>query len=303
MNPEPQITVRSWKQDPLTHFLVAGAVLFLALSWIAPEKENQRTIVVDRDALLTFTQYRTKVFQPEMAAKHLDSLSDDDRQKLIRQYVEEEALYREAIAMGLEGDDYIIRRRMVQKLEFITQGFVEQELVIDEEALAAFFEEHKAEYYIEPSITFTHVYLSYDKHIKAGGTQDSFVDVAQKQLKQLHDDRVSFSQSVGYGDRFPFHVNYVEKTPEFVASHFGESFSDELFGLASDGESVLNWVGPFRSQYGLHLVNVSQRLEGRSPELEDVRAMVAQDYRQAKILEHQRQAVGDIVKQYKVVER
>jgi len=302
MNSDPQITVRSWKRDPLTHFLTAGAVLFMALAWLSPEEVDQRTIVVDREALLTFTQYRTKIFQPELAAKHLDGLSDDDRQTLVEQYIEEEALYREAIAMGLEGDDYVIRRRMVQKLEFITQGFVEQELRIEEEALAAFFEERRADYYVDPSITFTHVYLSYDKHTKAGGAQETFASTAQTLLKQLHDEQVSFSQSVGFGDRFPFHVNYVEKTPEFVASHFGESFSDELFGLPSDSGSLLRWLGPFRSQYGLHLVKVSQRSEGHSPELEDVKAMVVQDFRQAKILEHQRQAVTDIVNQYNVVE-
>ncbi len=303
MKTEPQKTQRSWKQDPLTHFLLAGAVLFMVLSWIAPEEADQRTIVVDRDALLTFTQYRTKVFQPEMAAKHLDSLSDEDRQTLIRQHIEEEALYREAIAMGLEGDDYIVRRRMVQKLEFITQGFVEQELVVDEAVLVAFFNENKEDYYIDPSITFTHVYLSYDKYMEAGGTEDDFTEAAKTQLKHLRDGQVSFSQSVGYGDRFPFHVNYVEKTPEFIASHFGRSFSDELFALPRESEALLNWNGPFRSEYGVHLVNVSQKLEGRYPSLEEVRAVVVQDFRQAKILEHQRLAVEEIVKQYKVVER
>ncbi len=108
---------------------------------------------------------------------------------------------------------------------------------------------------------------------------------------------------MGYGDRFPFHVNYVEKTPEFIASHFGRSFSDELFALPRESEALLNWNGPFRSEYGVHLVNVSQKLEGRYPSLEEVRAVVVQDFRQAKILEHQRLAVEEIVKQYKVVER
>ena len=279
--------------DPLIHFLIAGAVLFLLLSWFAPEEESERVIRVDREQLLTFIQYRTKVFQPELAAQKLDAMSTQQRENLIRDYIEEEALYREAIAMGLEGDDYVIRRRMVQKLEFITQGFVEQGLDIQEDELLAFFKENQSDYYIDPSVTFTHVYIANEE-------EGDVKQRAQEQLKQLHDNKVSFSEGIGYGDRFPFHVNYVDRTPEFVASHFGQAFADEVFALPASGPGSSQWYGPFQSQYGLHLVNVSHQKEGRSPELDEVTEIVAQDYRQATIRKHQRQAIDDIISDYTI---
>ncbi|NIB44923.1 peptidyl-prolyl cis-trans isomerase [Pseudomaricurvus alkylphenolicus] len=287
-----------WYRDPLSHFLVAGLALFLGLSAISGDDSSERDIVVDRETLLTFVQYRTKVFQPELAAKRLDAMTVEQKANLVRQYVEEEALYREAIAMGLEGDDYVIRRRMVQKLEFITQGFVEQGVEVDEESLEAFFQQQRDDYFIEPSVTFTHVFLSAEKH-PGGELQQS----AEGMLKQLHEEKVNFSESMRFGDRFPFHVNYVERTPEFVASHFGQSFADEVFDLALPEQDGSRWVGPFSSQYGLHLVNVSQRLPGRYPELAEVVDVVKQDYRQAQIREKQRLAIEEIVQRYRVVER
>jgi PPIC-type PPIASE domain len=291
------------KGDPLVHFLLMGIILFAALSWLAPAEESQRDIIVDQDSLLTFIQYRTKVFQPELAVKRLEALSSEERSNLVRDFIEEEAMYREAISMGLEGDDYVIRRRMVQKLEFITQGFVEQELKLEEGDLADFFAKNSQDYFIDPSITFTHVFLSRAKHGKDTSSEQTLLLKAQALLKQLHDKNVSFSNAIGYGDRFPFHVNYVERTPEFVASHFGQAFADEVFTLPANDDEKNDWYGPFQSQYGLHLVKVNERLEGRLPELEEVEGIVAQDFRQAKIKQHQQQAIAEIVAQYNVVER
>lgn len=287
---------RSVFKDPLVHFLIAGFLLFMLLNTLAPDASSEREIVVDRQALLTFIQYRTKVFQPQVAAQRLDPMSSRERQNLIDDYVEEEAMYRQAISMGLEGDDYVIRRRMVQKLEFITQGFVEQELTIDDDALASFFQANKSDYFIEPSVTFTHVFVDAKNH-----TQENLQPIAQSLLKQLLDKQVSFSEAIGYGDRFAFHINYVERTPDLITSHFGESFSDVIFALEL-GEPG-SWYGPFRSNYGLHLINVKQRTAGRLPVLEEVRDIVGADYRQAMIREHQREAIDDIVALYSVIER
>ena len=299
----PEVT-RSPTRDPLIHFLFVGIVLFALLSWVAPEDENPRDILVDRDSLLTFIQYRTKIFQPELAAKRLDALSEQEHKNLVNDFVEEEAMYREAISMGLEGDDYVIRRRMVQKLEFITQGFVEQALELKDGDLLEFFNKNSEDYFIDPSITFTHVFLSREKHQRSGEAETTLMAKAQTLLRDLHEEQVNFSQAIGYGDRFPFHVNYVERTPEFVASHFGQAFSDEVFGLQRPANSEnSNWHGPFQSQYGLHLVKVSERLLGRLPELEEVKGVVAQDFRQAKIREHQQQEISKIISQYNIVER
>ena len=103
-------------RDPLTHFVTVGGLVFVAFYIVGKDEiADPKTVVVDRAALLTFVQYRSKVF--------VDGLSEAELKTLIDDFVREEVLHREARAMGLDANDYIIRRRLVQKVEFIAKGF------------------------------------------------------------------------------------------------------------------------------------------------------------------------------------
>src|SRR3990172_7772281 len=114
-------------RQPLLHFLLLGGAVFLLFEYfpvksgIAPEA---RSIVIDREALLDFMQYRSQAFNRQYFAQQFDTMSQPDRQRLIDDLVREEVLYREALALHLNDNDYVIRRRLVQKLEFLTQGFI-----------------------------------------------------------------------------------------------------------------------------------------------------------------------------------
>ncbi|MCZ6589404.1 MAG: hypothetical protein O7B24_15825, partial [Alphaproteobacteria bacterium] len=123
-------------KDPLAHFLALGLGLFLLFAVLNPDEGGQddpKQIRVDRDALLTLIQFRAKTFQPEMAEARLEALSQEQLQSLIDDYVREEALYREAISLGLDANDYIIKRRMIQKIDFITQGFADVTVQISDD--------------------------------------------------------------------------------------------------------------------------------------------------------------------------
>lgn len=281
-------------KDPLLQFLIAGLCLFFLLSFLSQEQFSEKEIVVDRETLLTFIQYRTKAFRKDVAAQRLDAMSDKEREQLTSDYVQEEAMYRESKSIGLAGDDYVIRRRMVQKLEFITQGFVEQELNKTEQGLVEYFAENISDYYIEPAITFTHVFLS-TKKLTAEQRQPEIEILKQRLIEQ----DVQISQATQYGERFPFHVNYVEKTPDFIASHFGEEFSAAVFNIRPDDTNI--WLGPIASEYGLHLINVRKNLLGREAELEQVRNIVEQDYHQFLLRQEQQKAYDKIVERYRVV--
>ena len=115
-------------RDPLLHFLAAGLLIFGLFDVLSPDEADQRDdlILVDRAALLTFVQYRMRAFEPELAAARLDGLSDLERERLIADYVREEALHREALALGMDSGDYIIKRRLIQKVEFLAQGELER---------------------------------------------------------------------------------------------------------------------------------------------------------------------------------
>lgn len=282
-------------KEPLVHFLAAGLGLFVLFGLVNRTTEDDgdpKVIVVDRDALLTFVQYRTKTFEPSVAEARLDKLSEEELERLIDDYVREEVLHREALALGLDRDDYVIRRRLVQKVEFITEGFAEASSAVDEAALHRYFGANKDDYYVEPYVTFTHVFFETEDR-----SREEARALAEKKLAELNRNQVLFSDAPQHGERFLYHVNYVERTPEYVASHFGVEMAKALFELSPDDEV---WVGPFDSPYGVHLVMLTTNEPGREPTLEEIKGQVIDDARRAAVRERTAEAIDDIVDAYDV---
>jgi hypothetical protein len=282
-------------KEPLVHFLAAGLGLFVLFGIVNRGTEGDGDpymIIVDRDALLTFVQYRTKTFEPSVAAARLDNLSDEALTRLIDDHVREEVLHREALALGLDRDDYVIRRRLVQKVEFITEGFAEVSSAVDETALRRYFEANKDDYFVEPYVTFTHIFFDTEDR-----SREQARALAERKLAGLNRDEVLFSEAPQHGERFLYHVNYVERTPEYVASHFGVDMAKALFELPANDEV---WVGPFDSPYGVHLVMLTTNESGREPTLEEIEGRVIDDARRASVRERTAEAIDDIVDAYDV---
>lgn len=281
-------------REPLVHFLAIGVALFVLFNVVGPDdaEADSKTIVVDRNALLTFVQYRSKAFNPEVAASRLDALNETELQLLIDDYVREEALHREALALGMDENDYVIKQRLIQSLKFITNGFVSSAVDVSDEEVAEYYEENKDDYYVDPYATFTHVYFSSDRH----GTEEAKALAAAK-LQQLNAENVPFSESTRHGDRFLYNVNYVERTEEFVASHFGRSMAAEVFALEADEAT---WHGPFESAYGYHLVMLTRRVEGVQPPLEEIYDAVREDALRLALIRANDKAEQAIVETYDV---
>jgi hypothetical protein len=281
-------------KEPLLHFLLLGAGLFVLFDFVASEDAayDENVIVVDRNTLLTFVQFRARAFEPGAAAAYLDKLQGDDLERLINDYVREEALHRQAVALGVDENDYVIKRRMIQSIEFITNGFVTAALNLDDEAIEAYFESNIEDYYIAPYVTYTHVFFEKDER-----GADAALALAEAKLAELNAAKVAFAEAPGHGDRFPYFLNYVERDPEFVASHFGPRMAEEIFALEPDAAS---WRGPLESPYGYHLVLLTRKVEGRYPDLEEVRERVRSDAEQAEIDTMQDKAIQAIVDTYEV---
>lgn len=153
-------------RDPLIHFFVLGGLLFLGYSLATESRgvpDGERVIVVDEAAILNFMQLRARAFNEEHFRKMLENMSAPERKLLIDDYVREEVLYREAVAMGLEEDDYMIRRRLVQKMEFIAESMAQQVVRLTEAEVKDYFEEHTRDYFVEPHVTFTHVFFDAER--------------------------------------------------------------------------------------------------------------------------------------------
>ncbi len=192
----------------------------------------------------------------------------------------------------MDKNDYIIKRRMIQSIEFITDGFVNAAVEVSDDDVAAYYAANREDYYISPFVTFTHVFFSGERN-----DRDELRALATAKLEALNEQEVPFSDAPRHGDRFPYFVNYVERDPAFVASHFGPAMAERIFALEP---SESRWHGPFESEYGLHLVLLTRKQAGRIPELAEVEAGARQDAERTTIAKQKEKAIQAIVDTYEV---
>ncbi|MCE2459694.1 MAG: peptidyl-prolyl cis-trans isomerase [Pseudomonadales bacterium] len=286
--------MRKVLKDPLAHFLVLGLGLFAVFAWVSKDDASgdDGVIVVDRAALLSHIQYHARAFSPEAASAHLDGMPESELERLVDAYVREQVLYREALALGMDRTDHVIKHRLVQSIEFITDDLALRTTEVSDEDLETYFSANRERYRIEPTVTFTHVFFNSERH----GREETRV-LAQKKLAELNRDGVPFTDAPGHGDRFLYLVNYVERTPDLVASHFGREMADAVFALAPD---AARWVGPLESRYGHHLLLVTGRTEERAPELAEVEARVRADAEREAAEKRRDSAIQALIDTYEV---
>jgi len=240
---------------PLLHFVVLGFLLFVLYSLYGNkgQVESKEIVVSAQQVDLLASLWEKQWRRPPMP---------QELQGLIDSFIREEVLYREALAMGLDRDDMVVRRRLAQKIEFLAQDLATRGEPSEQE-LRSFFEEHP-EIFEEPGrITFSHVYINVDVH-----GNDSF-DVAEEVLTELR----AGGDANQLGDRFMLQRDYLRKSPSEVARHFGSQFAEEVFQIAPG-----QWQGPVQSGYGLHLVLVEGQEEPFLPPLEEVRTQVRDEF-------------------------
>jgi hypothetical protein len=213
-------------------------------------------IVVSEDRVAMLAQFFERTWMRPPSTAELDGLIDD--------FVTEEVLYREALVLGLDRDDLVVRRRMRQKMEFLNEGLSEREP--DEDALRAFLEANPERFRVPPRVSFVQVFVNAD----AAGSPGERAAVLLAQLREG-------SAAVGLGDPTLLPAELKRATPAEVARSFGAPFSEALAG-APEGA----WSGPVASSFGLHLVRVAAREPGRRPALEEVRAAVTREWAAAQ---------------------
>ena len=287
-------TLKTFLREPLLHFLALGFCFFAAYGALNNSVENdpENRITVDRKTLLTYLQFRAKAFDTERFEQVLDSMPDQDRQRLIDDYVREETLYRQAKALQLDTNDNVARQRLIQQMRYLTQSVVSADTSITDDALQAYYQENKGRYLEPATITFTHVFFS-----TARRSPESAEALASQQLTELNDQQIPFHQALGFGERFLYHRNYVRKEADLIGSHFGDAMASEVFNLpVSDSQ----WQGPYQSPYGYHLVLATQQTPAITPELVDIKNRVAQDLLQQRQQQQLELAIEQMVDDYEV---
>lgn len=267
-------------REPLFHFVVIGLVIFAAGLGYRRETSLYRIEVTPARTAEVAHAYALQ-FGAQPDARTLQGLLQRDLQ--------DEMLYRQGIALKLDKDDQIVRRRVIQKMQFLMQDLAPPAEPTPD-ALQAYFEAHAARYVTPARATFTHIYFSPDRSGDAAARRR-----AQAVLRTLSDGVTRAQQR---GDPFPDLYDYSAFEPEQAVRLFGDTpFSHAVFTAP-----VGRWSGPYRSGYGWHLLYVEARQPPARPALSDVLVRVRADYLQDEQGTQNGRALQALARKFTVVQ-
>lgn len=244
-------------REPLVHFLLLGAILFAAFHWTGGSNRGTNRIVITPGQVDSIVAGFARTWQRPPTEEELKAELD--------QYVRDEIATREALAMGLEKDDTIIRRRLRQKFEFLAGDAAELVPPTDGE-LQTWLDGHADDYRIEPRVAFRQVMLS--RELRGASLDADARALAAKLTAAGSDAKID-----ELGDSVMLPTDMPLTTRADVARQFGDDFASALLKLEPG-----RWSGPIESGYGAHVVLVLERVDGGVPSLADVRPQVERDF-------------------------
>jgi len=252
--------MRQWIKEPLVQFFMIGALFFVL---------DGQFSVTDKP-LIEVDQQRIDWLKTVWQRQWRREPTPAELQTLIDQQIREEVLYREAGALGLDQNDVIVRRRMVQKLSFLLEDVA---LAVEptDQVLRKFYQEHSEEFREPENLSFSHIYFSENR--RSQPREDALLLLEVINSDQAVSEGIATKKASmdidALGDPFMLQKFYARRSLQEIAELFGGEFSETLSAI--DGSQ---WFGPVRSAYGFHLVKISAREETRIPALTDVREKV-----------------------------
>jgi len=267
-------------REPLLHFLLLGTVIFAAYGLVSKRGSNEPgKIVISEGQIAAMAEGFTRTWRRPPTRDELEGL--------IKDRVQEEVYCREAMALGLDKEDTVTRRRLRQKMEFVSDDIAALAEPSDEE-LSTYLKAHADTFGVQRQFTFSQVYLNPERH------GENLVQDTAELLAQLQKpgDHVDLSE---LGDSFMLEHKFQSLPASEIVRQFGENFAARLGEL-----SLGQWSGPVESGYGIHLVRVSERTEGRLPELAEVRDAVRREWANTRRLEANEKFYQELLKRYAV---
>lgn len=249
-------------REPLFHFLLLGVAIFVVYGVVTQHKTDKPgQIVVTQGTIDNLTTGFTRTWQRPP--------TEDELQGLVRDHIREEAAYREALALGLDRDDMIVRRRLQQKLEFLSDDPATRTEPTDAE-LQSFLQAHSDSFRTEPLFTFHQIYFNPQlRGAHLNGDAARALGDLQRAASRVHDGDL--------GDPFLLQQSFNNVPLSDLKKTFGEQFAAALSALP-----VGTWQGPIGSGYGAHLVYVVRHIASRLPALAEVQDQVRREWLDAK---------------------
>jgi len=245
--------MKRWLREPLVHFLLLGALLFAVYHYVQPDrgaapssKQIQLTLDDLNQLKLSFQAQWRRPPTPE------------EFRRLVENKVQEEILYREALAMGLDKDDSIVKRRMAQKMQFLAEDVAAAYQPTTDE-LKGWYAKNSDKFSLPNRVSFRHLFFSPDR--RGQRAEDDAVKALARIAGQTEDSKLAASLA----DRFMFQDYYGDRTTEQLGKEFGPQFAQAVAILPPG-----SWQGPVESGFGWHLVFVDTAIPGRVPAFEEV---------------------------------
>ncbi len=267
--------IRRLIREPLLHFALLGAALFAVYASFAPTKSDSSRIVITESQIASIEAQFHNTWQR--------TPTQDELAALIESYVREEVLYREGVALGLDRDDPVVRGRVKQKVEVLSEDAFAKDPT--EAELRSYFTAHAANFEEPPAYTFEQIYFDPARH-GAGLSNDISAAVASLRAGKNADS---------LGDPTMLAARMEEAFPRAIAVVFGDEFTNGLRNL-----KIGQWQGPIRSSFGSHLVRITKQRPPRTPSFSEVRDQVAREWNRARSLEAKNSFYKNLRKRYSV---
>lgn len=272
-------------KEPLLHFFVLGLAVFGLYALFEERPED-----VPDPYLVEVTSADIEWFRTMWRKRRGREPNVDEMRGLVNQFIREQVLGREAIRLGLDQDDPVLRQRLSQKMDYLIRDLSDLREPTDED-LAAFLLGHPEEYENPARVTFTQIFVNADERGHAAAA-----DLVEKLISDLSGWSDPPSDVSELGDPILLESHFAEVPDPEVRLSFGEEFADSLASLPPG-----TWQGPLRSGYGLHAVYVQEILEPHSPDFLEVRDRLRNDWMFAQQKELSSRAYQELRGQYQVL--
>jgi len=268
----------TWLKDPLVSFLIAGSAIFFLTEWFSEPDIPYNIVVREQDLTRLGDQWRMQMRR---------SPTDAELTGLVEAFIKEEVYYRQAQRLGLDRNDTIVRRRMVQKLTFLTED-IATAAPLNELELRAFYDAHLEQYRVPQRLSFRHKYFSNDRRDNAEADARLFLEqkaVLEGQPAQEY-----------AGDPFMLQREYAQRSEREIGDLFGRDFAQQLTEL----DVTQAWQGPIRSAYGWHTIQLTAKQASAIEAFDVVRERVASDAQQTARKDANKAYYTDLRSKYRI---
>jgi len=264
-------------REPIVFFILVGGLFYILNIWL-----TKKSIPEEKKIEISLSQVQQ--LSAQFSKTWMRQATDEELQALIQDHIRDEVYYREAIAMGLDNNDAVIRRRMRQKLEMLLNDMAAARVPSDQ-VLTNYMNENAEKFSKDPIITFQQIYLNPDKRPDVSADAVAILN----QLK-------SGENSDSLGDPTMLGYAFSEYTQSAIARQFGGEFAQQIIKLKPG-----DWQGPIYSGMGVHIVKIDVFTPGEMPKLSEIRDKVEREWMAETTKELKDEAFDELLKSYEIV--